>query len=118
MVARGVIARTIEALWDKVPRIDIIYVCSNGAIAAQNLARLNVMEREAKVLPTRLTLLPLVLGGENSLRHNKVNFISLTPGPTFDLKSSGGWARERALILRLLDGRLAHPKGAVRLFQG
>lgn len=118
MVARGVIARTIEALWDKVPRIDIIYVCSNGAIAAQNLARLNVMEREAKVLPTRLTLLPLVLGGENSLRHNKVNFISLTPGTTFDLKSSGGWARERALILRLLDGRLAHPKGAVRLFQG
>lgn len=118
MVARGVIARTIAALWDKVPRIDIIYVCSNGAIAAQNLARLNVMDREAQVLPTRLTLLPLVLGGENSLRHNKVNFVSLTPGTTFDLKSSGGWARERALILRLLDGRLAHPMGAVRLFQG
>lgn len=118
MVARGVIARTIEALWDKVPRIDIIYVCSNGAIAAQNLARLNVMEREAQVLPTRLTLLPLVLGGGNSLRHNRVNFISLTPGTTFDLKSSGGWARERALILRLLVGQLAHPKGAIRLFQG
>lgn len=118
MVARGVIARTIEALWDKVARIDIIYVCSNGAIAAQNLARLNVMEREAQVLPTRLTLLPLVLGGENSLRHNRVNFISLTPGTTFDLKSSGGWARERALILRLLEGQLAHPKGAIRLFQG
>lgn len=118
MVARGVIARTIEALWDKVPRIDIIYVCSNGAIAAQNLARLNVMEREAQVLPTRLTLLPLVLGGENSLRHNRVNFVSLTPGTTFDLKSSGGWARERALILRLLGGQLAHAKGAIRLFQG
>lgn len=118
MVARGVIARMIEALWDRVPRIDIIYVCSNGAIAAQNLARLNVMEREAKVLPTRLTLLPLVLGGENSLRHNKVNFISLTPGTTFDLKSSGGWARERALILRLLGDRLADPENATRVFQG
>lgn len=118
MVARGVIARTIEALWDKVPRIDIIYVCSNGAIAAQNLARLNVMQRYAQVLPTRLTLLPLVLGEQNSLRHNRVNFISLTPGTTFDLKSSGGWARERALLLRLLEGQLAHPKGAVRLFQG
>lgn len=35
MVARGVIARTIEALWERVPRIDIVYVCSNGAIAAQ-----------------------------------------------------------------------------------
>ncbi len=118
MVARGVIARTIEALWDRVPRIDIIYVCSNEAIAAQNLARLNVMERDAQALPTRLTLLPLVLGGENSLLNNKVNFISLTPGTTFDLKSSGGWARERALILRLLQGPLAHPKGAERLFQG
>jgi len=118
MVARGVIARTIEALWDRVPRIDIIYVCSNGAIAAQNLARLNVMEREAQVLPTRLTLLPLVLGGANSLRHNKVNFISLTPGTTFDLKSSGGWARERALILRLLQDKLAAPEDAGRVFQG
>ena len=118
MVARGVIARTIEALWDKVPRIDIIYVCSNGAIAAQNLARLNVMQRDAQVLPTRLTLLPLVLGEQNSLRRNRVNFISLTPGTTFDLKSSGGLARERALLLRLLEGQLAHPKGAIRLFQG
>ena len=118
MVARGVIARTIEALWDRVPRIDIIYVCSNGAIAAQNLARLNVMEREAQVLPTRLTMLPLVLGGANSLRHNRVNFISLTPGTTFDLKSSGGWARERALILQLLQDMLAAPEAAGRVFKG
>lgn len=35
MVARGVIARTIEALQDSVPRIDIVYICSNGAIAKQ-----------------------------------------------------------------------------------
>jgi hypothetical protein len=118
MVARGVIARTIEALWDRVPRIDIIYVCSNGAIAAQNLARLNVMEREAKVLPTRLTMLPLVLGGSNSLRKNRVNFVSLTPGTTFDLKSSGGWARERALILQLLQDMLSAPGDASRVFKG
>lgn len=54
MVARGVIARTIEALQDKVPRIDIVYVCSNGAIAKQNVARLNVIGGERiRVLPKR-----------------------------------------------------------------
>lgn len=118
MVARGLIARTIEALWDSVPRIDIVYVCSNGAIAAQNLARLNVLGRGAQVLPTRLTMLALELGKRESLRDNKVNFISLTPGTTFDLKSSGGMAAERALILRLIADLLPEAEGPVRLFQG
>lgn len=43
MMARGVIARTIEAFQDEVPRIDIVYVCSNGAIAKQKVARSNAM---------------------------------------------------------------------------
>ena len=34
MVARGVIARTVEHLWDTVERIDVLYICSNQAIAA------------------------------------------------------------------------------------
>ncbi len=29
MVARGVIAKTIERLWDDAKRIDILYICSN-----------------------------------------------------------------------------------------
>ena len=37
MVARGLIARTIEHLWDRPSRIDILYICSNQAIAAQNI---------------------------------------------------------------------------------
>jgi hypothetical protein len=35
LVARGVIAKAIEHLWDKTDRIDILYICSNQAIAAQ-----------------------------------------------------------------------------------
>jgi hypothetical protein len=42
MVARGIIALTMEHLQDQVERIDIVYVCSNQAIAQQNLNRLNV----------------------------------------------------------------------------
>ena len=117
MVARGVIARTIELLQRSVPRIDIVYICSNGAIAQQNIARLNVVGDSAQSLPTRLTMLPLQLGGARGLRRNRINFISLTPGTTFDLKSSTGKAEERALILRILSGLIASLAGGHRLFQ-
>jgi len=118
MVARGVIARTIEALWDKVPRIDIIYVCSNGAIAEQNLKKLLVTPDPKVRRSTRLTLLALDIHQAQNPDPSRVRYVSLTPDTSFNLKSSGGWARERALILRLLEGQLAHPKGATRLFQG
>lgn len=62
MVARGVIARTIEKLWDTTDRIDILYICSNQAIAAQNINRLNVLGRRELALPTRMTLIPLSSG--------------------------------------------------------
>ena len=39
LVARGLIAKTIELLWDRNPRIDIIYVCSITDIARQNINR-------------------------------------------------------------------------------
>src|SRR4051794_8379951 len=80
MVARGVIAKTIERLWDTTDRIDILYICSNQAIAAQNLNRLNVLDRTELALPTRITLIPLRMRGEQGLGANKVNFVSLTPG--------------------------------------
>ena len=41
LVARGLIARTIDHLWEHVDRIDIVYICSNAAIARQNVSRLN-----------------------------------------------------------------------------
>jgi len=45
-VARGVIARAIDYLWDTVERIDIVYICSNADIARQNINRLNVTGQE------------------------------------------------------------------------
>jgi len=44
LVARGIIARTIEHLQTENPdkRIDVLYVCSNAAIARQNINRLKV----------------------------------------------------------------------------
>jgi hypothetical protein len=100
LVARGIIAKTIQHLQQHGKnRIDILYICSNATIAHQNLNRLNVTAQESSSFATRLTLLPLQL---QSLKANGINFISFTPGTTFDLRSRGGKVEERALIYRML----------------
>jgi len=116
-VARGVIARMIEHLWDTTKRIDILYICSNQAIAAQNLNRLNVLGRRELTLPTRMTLVPLQLRDQVGLDANKVNFISLTPGTTFDLRSATGVTQERALLCHLLRDLVSRPRGLHNLLQ-
>jgi len=108
MVARGVIVKMIEHLRDSEDRIDIIYICSNQAIAAQNINRLNVLGKADLSLPTRMTLIPLRMRLGSELTQNKVNFISLTPGTTFELKSSTGVAEERAFIYRMLESHVSN----------
>jgi len=100
LVARGVVAKTIEHLWNKVKRIDVVYICSNTDIARQNINRLNVTGQEDFALASRITLLPTQL---SDLKGNRLNFVSFTPGTSFDLKSSLGNAEERALLYWLLE---------------
>jgi len=99
LIARGLIARVVDHLWDEVPRIDIIYICSNGDIARQNVNRLRIGEQETFTLASRITMLPAQV---HDLRAKKVNFISFTPGTSFNLHSSGGRVEERALLYWLL----------------
>lgn len=56
MVARGVIAKAIQELTGKVDRIDVVYICSNQAIAEQNIKSLNVIGSATKPLNTRLKI--------------------------------------------------------------
>jgi len=120
LVARGVIAKAIDHLWPKLPeidRIDVVYICSNGAIARQNINRLNMMGREAAVHASRVTMLPTQLKG---LRERKVNFVSFTPGTSFDLRSSMGKWEERVVLywmLRKVWG-FGDVTGPMNLFQG
>ncbi len=102
MVARGLIAKTIRHLEETVDRIDIVYVCSNAAIANQNLNRLNVYGNRHFAMATRLTLLPAHLKG---LKANRVNFVSFTPGTTFDLKGRSGVMEERRVLYQMLRDR-------------
>ena len=105
LVARGIIARTIEHLWDKVDRIDVVYICSNADIATQNVKRLrpNLEGVDNFPLPTRLTLLPTKIAG---LKERKVNLVSLTPGTSFDLKSRHGHRGGASTPLLGAQGRL------------
>lgn len=119
MVARGVIAKTIEHLLGKVDRIDIVYICSNQAIAEQNIKSLNVVGSATKPLNTRLTLLPLEIEKKGGIASRPINLISLTPGTALDLKSSLGTAPERALIFEMLRERIGlRHRGIQRVFRG
>ncbi|GLB68965.1 helicase-related protein [Arthrobacter mangrovi] len=111
LIARGVIAKTTELL-DRpdsgVDRIDIIYVCSNADLAKQNLGRLNVTGQADIIESGRLTLLPLALSKLDAQpapgTRKRVNFISLTPGTSFNVGGATGRADERAVLFHMLAG--------------
>lgn len=112
VVARGVIAKTLEHLQDdrSVDRIDIVYICSNADIARQNLARLEVTGSRATHMSTRLTMLAkhtATLNGDASeLLGKRVNLVAFTPGTSFEQGWRTGQAEERALIYLLLEEQL------------
>ena len=120
LVARGVIAKTIDYLREKgIPRIDIVYICSNGEIARQNINRLKVGNEEHIPLVSRLTLLPRELPRLKATKSG-VNFISFTPGTSFDLKSGLGQAEERVLLSWLLreTWKLGSGRAPINVLQG
>lgn len=111
LVARGLIAKAVEHLWDSVPRIDVVYICSNQEIAQQNIDRLNITAQGKFQFASRATLLPITL---QQLKGNKLNFISLTPGTSFQLRSQGGWKRERAVLYTLLQDHWHVSEGSLK----
>lgn len=106
LVARGVIARTIEQLWEVEDRIDIVYICSSGQIARQNLPKLRRgLDVEGAEIhhADRLTMLAAEM---SHLEGRKLNFVSFTPGTSFKIQESGGRAEERVLLHWLLRSLL------------
>lgn len=100
LVARGLIAKTIDHLWESpdVDRIDIVYICSSQQIAAQNIRTLDVADYGISKVD-RLTMLPTQV---RNLAANKVNLLSLTPGTSFNISQSGGRSQERVLVQHML----------------
>ena len=116
LVARGVVVKAIDHLWDKVNRIDIVYLCSNGDIARQNVSRLTPDGVGHVPESSRITLLPL---SAHDMNKSKVNVIPLTPGTSLKVAGSLGIKLERALLVHLLEGPWQLDRtAACRLFKG
>lgn len=116
MVARGVIAKTVEHLWGSVDRIDVVYVCSNADIARQNISRLQTDKDHSFARATRATLLPIEL---KDMAGRRVNYISMTPGTS--LEPSGGMGRvdERVLLFKMLRKHWEiDERVGIRVFRG
>ncbi len=123
LVARGIIAQAIDHLWDDVDRIDIIYICSNAGIAHANLPKLQIggASERSFALASRLTMLATELTPRDDgpgFMDNKLNFVSFTPGTSFDMGRSAGRRRERELLFHLLAAHVERSTPLMNLLQG
>lgn len=111
LIAKGVAARTIDRLWDRDPTegpITVVYICSNGQIARQNLARLrDLTHGEVQANADRLTLLPLTMGGQDEAA--RVQLLAFTPGTSLRLGDTAGKGVERRLAILMLERLLDEP---------
>lgn len=101
LVAKGIAAKAIDHLWGQDRPLTIVYICSNGQIAKQNLQRLRALTGgDVQDNADRLTLLPATMGQGLG---DRVQLISFTPGTSFRLGNATGTARERALVHWMLS---------------
>ena len=101
LVARGLIAQVVEhlnSIGDS--RVDIVYICSNGAIARQNLRKLNIAGDDAITEADRFTMLANEV---HRLEQRPINLIAVTPGTSLEFGQSAGKFPERALLYAVLQ---------------
>ena len=102
-VARGVIAQVIDHLQRTGDaRQDIVYVCSNAAIARQNLRKLVPEGIKPLEEIERLTMLPLANLNRGDGQQTGVNLLAITPGTSLKFGRSTGMFRERCLAYAFL----------------
>ena len=102
-VAKGVIAQVIDHLrraGDE--RHDIVYVCSNAAIARQNLSKLAPEQIRPLGEVDRLTMLPLAELNDGDDRQTGVNLLPITPRTSLKFGRDTGMFRERCLAYTFL----------------
>lgn len=127
LVARGVIAKFAQlrrAEGDDL--VKVVYICSNTAIAGQNLEKLSIDEKivPARADESRLSMQHLNIFKndiETKEKNNYIQLIPLTPDTSFRMTSGTGLASERALMYVLLKDfpELRYQNGGLkRLFAG
>ena len=102
-VAKGVIAQVIDYLGREGDRRhDIVYVCSNAAIARQNLRKLLPKGIEPIDSIERLTMLPLAQLDNGSSDQPGINLLAITPGTSLKFGRNTGLFKERCLAYTFL----------------
>jgi hypothetical protein len=102
-VAKGVVAQAIDHLQQVGDRRhDIVYVCSNGAIARQNLRKLVPPGIEPIESVERLTMLPLTRLDYGDRGGSGVNLLAITPGTSLNFGMQTGRFEERCLAYAFL----------------
>lgn len=113
MIARGVIANMAVLRHEENDQLfKVIYVCSNQAIARQNIRKLQISadnKIDNSVAETRLSMQHLrVLEQEAECQKDGIfiQLTPLTPGTSFQISNSQGSAPERALMYCILRRKL------------
>ena len=102
-VAKGVLAQVIDHLrrtGDK--RHDIVYICSNAAIARQNIRKLVPAGIKPIEGADRLTMLPLAQLDDGDGATTGINLLPITPGTSLKFGRSTGTFPERCLAYTFL----------------
>lgn len=108
LIARGTVAKMAKLRREEGDDLfKVVYICSNAAIADQNLSKLRVSNEAVleNASSSRLSMQHLnIFNQENddSLTERFIQLIPLTPETSFRMTSGGGKVQERALMYALL----------------
>ena len=123
LIAKGIVAKLAGSSKKKGRKLfKVLYICSNTAIANQNIRKLKIHENVTVdgVTDTRLSMQHLkIYEQENDLNvlGGFVQLIPLTPGTSFKITQGAGNAWERALIYAILV-RMPEFKGHEKHLRG
>lgn len=109
LVARGVIAKFLKWHYERARKmpVKIVYICSNGSIAGQNLNKLKITQNSHadESGSSRLSMQHLKIFQqeyEESLKGKYIQLIPLTPDTSFRMTKGAGTVTERALMFAVL----------------
>lgn len=108
LIARGTIAKFAQLRKEEGDDlVKVVYVCSNSAIAEQNLNKLKITDELTTdgISDSRLSMQHLKIAMQESdteVKKNYIQLIPLTPHTSFHISNSEGTVNERALMYAVL----------------
>jgi hypothetical protein len=109
LIARGLIAKLANLHWEEGDKLfKVVYICSNSAIARQNISKLKIDEKvtEGDVSDSRLSMQHVKIYEQDNdpeVRAGYIHLIPLTPTTSFNItRKNLGTMKERALMCAIL----------------